>query len=145
MIDKITPIQKAEQYCADNQLRFTQPRQFVLEILFNNKKPMGAYDILKELGRFIDTPKPPTAYRAIDFWREHGFVHKIESLNTYMACCTNHEDHAHDINFLVCNDCNTVDELHTHPEKNNHLPKGFIAKRQFTEIHGTCETCSQKN
>lgn len=138
-----TPLQKARQYCEMHQLRFTKPRQYVLEILFNHQKPMGAYDILKALAQFIDNPKPPTAYRAIDFWREHGFVHKVESQNTFVACG---EDHNHsDTHFLVCDDCNDVKELHLHHDEAQKVYDGFISKRTVTETHGTCGDCAQDN
>ena len=133
----------AEKYCADNQLRFTDPRRHVLDILAQSKGPLGAYDVLERLGQYINKPKPPTAYRAIDFWREHGFVHKIESLNAYIACCEDHKHH--NTHFLVCDDCNTVTELHHHNDNAKSLPMGFVAKRTFTETHGTCESCVQEN
>jgi len=132
-------IKSAEKYCLENQLRLTPPRQHVLAILAKSKTPLGAYDILDQLGQNIDNPKPPTAYRAIDFWREHGFVHKIESLNVYIACCG---DHTHsDTHFLVCDDCKSVQELHHHKGEQS-LPSGFFAKRTFIETHGTCKGCA---
>jgi Fur family zinc uptake transcriptional regulator len=133
----------ARFHCEENNLRFTNPRQFVLEILLKSNRPMGAYDVLKQLGKFINNPKPPTAYRAIDFWREQGFIHKVESLNAYIACC---EDHKHNnTHFLVCDDCNNVEELHTHQNNNTRIPDGFISKRTFTETHGTCGQCLDQN
>lgn len=139
MMNPKSILRKAELYCEKNQLRFTEPRQRVLEILVHNQKPMGAYDVLEHLGQYIDNPKPPTAYRAIEFWQEHGFLHRIESLNAYITCC---EDHSHsDTHFLVCDDCNTVEEIHTHHHNNKNIPQGFNAKRTFTETHGTCGDC----
>ncbi len=129
----------AKQYCDDKGLRLTPPRLYVLSILSTSKEPMGAYDILDKLGQHIDRPKPPTAYRAIDFWREHGFIHKIESLNSYLTCC---EDHSHkNVHFLVCDGCNGVQEVHQHEHEEKHLPAGFLAKKTVTETHGTCGTC----
>jgi len=137
--DKI--FDKAKQYCDDNKYRFTAPRQYVLKILLKHHKPMGAYDVLEELSKSIDKPTPPTVYRAIDFWREHGFVHKVESLNAYITCC---EDHTHqDTHFLVCDDCHMVDEIH-HPRPTNNIPEGFRVKRTWVETHGTCNACSQQ-
>lgn len=136
-----TSIQKAEQYCDANHLRFTEPRRRVLEILLKAKTPMGAYDVLDHLGQYIDNPKPPTAYRAIDFWREHGFAHKIESLNAYMACCESH-DHG-DTHFLICDDCHDVEEIHAHQSQSIDVPTGFVTKRTFTETHGTCGECAK--
>lgn len=135
-------IKKAQKYCTDKKLRLTPPRLYVLEIMSKATKPMGAYDVLAELGAYIDNPKPPTAYRAIDFWCENGFIHRVESLNAYVTCC---KDHAHhDVHFLVCDDCHSVDELHLHKKENAILPEGFVATKTFTETHGTCTTCSSK-
>jgi Fur family zinc uptake transcriptional regulator len=132
-------IKSTEAYCQDNGLRLTPPRKFSLSILSQSKTPMGAYDVLDKLGEYINPPKPPTAYHALDFWRKHGFVHKIESLNAYMACC---EDHTYsDTHFLVCDDCSSVTELHHYSHKDEALPQGFVAKRTFTETHGTCGAC----
>lgn len=129
----------AAQYCDDKKLRLTPPRLHVLSILSKANEPMGAYDILDKLGQHIERPKPPTAYRAIDFWRSHGFIHKIESLNSYMTCC---EDHSHkNVHFLVCDGCQGVQEVHLHDQKEDVLPTGFVAKKTVTETHGTCKTC----
>jgi Fur family zinc uptake transcriptional regulator len=132
-------ITEAQKFCEANHIRLTEPRRRVLEILVSNQKPMGAYDILEKLGQYIDNPKPPTAYRAIDFWREHGFVHKIESLNAFIAC---NDGHSHnDAHFLICDECDYVDEIHVHHEPPHENLNGFQAKRTFTETHGTCEAC----
>ena len=142
MADGKSILHQAKVYCEERQYRFTDPRRYVLEILLHNQKPMGAYNVLKQLGQYIKDPKPPTAYRAIDFWREHGFVHKIESLNSFIACCDGHLHH--DTHFLVCDDCSVVQELHSHdhPQNDNKLPAGFKAKRTFIETHGTCADCA---
>lgn len=136
-------LKKAEAFCEAHKMRFTEPRQHVLRIIANSKKPLGAYDILHQLADHISKPKPPTAYRAIDFWREHGFIHRIESLNAYVTCCDSHIHH--DTHFLVCDNCSAVTELHHHVNHNEPLPRGFVAKRTFTETHGTCESCAQNN
>lgn len=134
-------IDKARLYCETHGHRFTEPRRYVLEILLESKKAMGAYDIVAQLANYINNPKPTTVYRAIEFWSAQGYIHKIESLNTYIACCT---DHAHnDTHFLVCDDCHTVEELHTHHHAPTY-PQGFIAKQTMTETHGTCATCSEQ-
>ncbi len=141
IMTQINPfLDNAYKFCEINHHRLTDPRRYVLKILSQSKTPMGAYDILEKLGQYLDNPKPPTAYRAIDFWRDHGFLHKIESLNAYVTCC---EDHKHqDTHFFVCNDCHAVEELHAHHNE-THLPDGFVATKTFTETHGTCGECTK--
>lgn len=136
-------IKKATDYCEKNKHRLTEPRLAVLKIISSSKKPLGAYDILNELTKTMSNPKPPTAYRAIDFWQEHGFIHRIESLNAYVAC---DEDHNHTgSQFMVCDDCGNVEEVHL-----CHLPKdlekkiesnGFKMKHWNAEISGQCGKC----
>ena len=143
-----TGLTEAESYCNQHGLRYTDPRRYVLDILIQADGALGAYDILERLNAYIDNPKPPTAYRAIEFWQEQGFVHKIESLNSYIACCRNHGcSHTrrahHSIKFLICDDCHMVRELHdkdsTQDIEEQH---NFKINRQITELHGVCASCS---
>jgi Fur family zinc uptake transcriptional regulator len=137
-------IADAEKYCAHNNVRFTPPRRMVLEIIAAGDKPLGAYDVLDRLALVMDHPRPPTAYRAIEFLQEHGFIHRIESLNAYVVC---HTDHKHDgSQFMICDRCGTVIETHL-----CQMPKaladkandaGFHLHHWNTEIHGTCRDCS---
>ncbi|MBG78149.1 MAG: transcriptional regulator [Alphaproteobacteria bacterium] len=135
---------ESEKYCADHGLRLTEPRQHVLQILLDADKPLGAYEILQELGAYIDNPKPPTAYRAIEFWQEHGFVHRIESLNAYTACSAGHSHSGSQ--YLVCELCKDVQEIHlcsVPPALAKAMQdKGFSMKFWNAEIHGLCANCS---
>ena len=124
-------VKNATDFCEKNKHRLTEPRLAVLKIIISNKKPLGAYEILEKLGKVMD------------FWQEHGFIHRIESLNAYMACG---EDHNHTgSQFMVCHDCGNVEEVHL-----CHLPKdieqrvksnGFKIAYWNAEISGQCEKC----
>ena len=46
-------IRTAERLCRERGLRFTALRRRVLEIVWHSHKPVGAYDILASLGKFI--------------------------------------------------------------------------------------------
>src|ERR1019366_354132 len=52
---------------------------------------------------------PITIYRALDFLREQGLVHRIESRNAFIACVQNHAS-ADPVVFLICEQCGTVGE-----------------------------------
>lgn len=136
-------VKHTESMCREKGIRFTEPRRFVLEIIAAAKKPMGAYDILEALGKHIDDPKPPTAYRAIEFLMEEELIHRIESLNAYVLCGTDHRHNGSQ--FMVCDSCGTVVEAHI-----CHVPEdlarrareeGFSLKRWDAELHGTCKDC----
>lgn len=136
-------VKQTEAACKEKGIRFTEPRQHVLEIIAASKKPMGAYDILESLGQYMDAPKPPTAYRAIEFLMEQGIVHRIESLNAYVLCGSDHRHNGSQ--FMVCDSCGTVVEAHI-----CHVPddlaarareEGFVLSRWDAELHGTCKDC----
>lgn len=136
-------LQHGEQFCAENGLRLTPPRVHVLQIVAGAGKPLGAYDILQQLGRYLDNPKPPTAYRAIEFWQEHGFIHRIESLNAYVTC---HAGHRHGgSQYMICDGCGKAEEIHmcSVPEalQKKAQDGGFQVKSWNTELHGKCLDC----
>ena len=64
-------------------------RRQVLEALLASHKPLGAYEIMDRLGS-KRRPAPISVYRALDFWRENGLVHRIESRNSFVACVHSH-------------------------------------------------------
>ena len=143
MVDQKNIINQAEKFCADNQERLTKPRLEVLKIFAKSSQPLGAYDVLEKLGEIISSPKPPTVYRAIEFWQKKGFIHRIESLNAYVAC---QEGHRHKgAQFMICDDCGVVIETHVHdlPKmlKTNTASKTFTPSSWNVEIHGLCNQC----
>ena len=130
-------------------LRFTPLRWRVLEIILASHKPMGAYDILAELQRGADgrKPAPPTVYRALDFLLAHGFVHRIDTLNAYMACFT--PERRHRTHFLLCKACGCTAEIED-PALAAALARaaanaGFAAQRETVEIAGLCAACAEKS
>ena len=134
---------KAIKFCKNNKHRLTEPRLEVLRIISSNEKPIKAYEILEKLGKKIPNPKPPTAYRAIDFWLKYNFIHRIESLNAFTACST---DHLHNgSQFMICDDCGKVIESHLCelpiPFKDKTKKVSFIPKKWNLEINGTCKNC----
>jgi Fur family zinc uptake transcriptional regulator len=136
-------VKSCEAYCQAHGYRFTQPRRHELEIIAAADKPVGAYDILEGLGAYIKKPKPPTAYRAIEFLLTHGFIHRIESLNAYILCDT---DHKHEgSQFMICDACGHVEEAHLchlPPQLGTFLKQsGFHLSHWNTELHGLCHHC----
>ena len=75
-----------EAHCAKEGLQLTPVRRRVLEILLHEHRALGAYDILDKLRSEGLGSQPPVAYRALDFLVTHGFAHKIERLNAFVAC-----------------------------------------------------------
>lgn len=134
----------AEQNCLENGLRFTPLRRQVLEIVWGRHAPIGAYEILDELRSESRAAAPPTVYRALEFLVEHGFVHKIESLNAFVGCDRPGDDHVGQ--FLICGTCQQVGELDD-PDIAKLIAKkaksvGFDVSHQTIEIRGQCGNCA---
>ena len=87
--------------------------ELVLRVLQSNVKPLSAYEILEKVKEF-GIKSPPIVYRALDTLMKIGKVHKINELNTFIACDCE-EDHQHLLSILtICQSCNEVSELHDH-------------------------------
>ncbi|WP_325048901.1 transcriptional repressor [Rhodophyticola porphyridii] len=93
--------------------RLTPARRRVLELLLEDHRAHGAYDILARLQAEGLGAQPPTAYRALDFVVSHGFAHRIERLNAYIACT--HSGGAHRPTFPICRKCESVAEAGARP------------------------------
>lgn len=133
-----------DAYCKANGVRLSEPRRFVLGIVAGTDKPLTAYEILEALGAYIKNPKPPTVYRALEALSEYGFIHRIESLNAYLAC---HENHRHNgSQFLICDSCRNVQEIHlcSIPEslQKQASSKAFTVRYWNVELHGLCAACT---
>ena len=136
-------VDQAKLFCVRHKERLTKPRLEVLKIIAASPRPLGAYEILEKLGKILHSPKPPTAYRAIQFWQRKGFIHRIESLKAYVVCNADHR-HAGG-HFMICDDCGVVIETHIRdlPEtfKNSEENNTFSPSSWNVEIHGLCGKC----
>ncbi len=136
----------AEARCAELGLRLTPVRRKVLELLLKEHRALGAYAILEKLGEAGFGSQPPVAYRALDFLTEHGFVHKIERLNAFIACV--HSDEDHSPAFMICRKCETVAETPAALAKgvlgDAAQAAGFQIERTVIEAEGVCPDCTDK-
>ncbi|MDZ7708681.1 MAG: Fur family transcriptional regulator [Roseovarius sp.] len=133
----------AEAHCARHGLNFTPVRRRVLEILLEEHRAMGAYEILDKLREEGLGSQPPVAYRALDFLVTNRFAHKIERLNAFIACA--HPDAAHTPAFLICRVCNAVAETHAAPARGMlgaaAEAAGFEIEQAVVEAVGRCPRC----
>lgn len=139
-------LKAVEDRCAEQGLRLTAVRRKVLELLLQEHRAMGAYAILELLRQEGFGSQPPVAYRALDFLSEHGFVHKIERLNSFVACA--HPGENHSPIFMICRVCNTVAEACA-PYASGMLgdaasDAGFQIEKVVVEAEGVCPDCVNK-
>lgn len=134
-------IAAAEQSCAAQSLQLTPVRRRVLEILLEAHTAMGAYDVLGRLSAEGLGSKPPVAYRALSFLVDHGFVHRIERLNAFIACA--HPGAAHDPAFMICRGCGKVAEAIASGGglEPSAAQSGFIVEQTVIEAEGLCPAC----
>jgi Fur family zinc uptake transcriptional regulator len=122
----------------------TKNQLCVLEKLEASSGPLSAYTLLDQL-RERGFRAPLQVYRALDTLVKSGFVHRLESLNSFVACAEPH-DHSHSMTaFAICDQCGQVAEFSDH-EIGHQLDDwvrstGFSAKRAVIEFRGTCARC----
>ena len=116
----------------------------VLDLLAKSSKPLSAYDILDAL-RPSGIKAPPTVYRALEALIERGLVHRIESINAFVACHSDHKEH--NAKFAVCRACGTAVEIHDPRLTSfiNNLAKKleFHIEREVLELSGLCNNCHE--
>lgn len=137
----------AEERCAAESIRFTPVRRKVLEILLQEHRALGAYALLDRLREEGFGSQPPVAYRALDFLVAHGFAHKIERLNAFIACA--HPGAAHSPAFMICRLCDTVAEAQSGPARGAlgaaARATGFQIERTVLEAEGLCPACAERD
>jgi len=151
-------IAAVERACHERGLRLTPIRARVLGLIADAGQPVKAYDLLDRLradksrvdksgeGEGAGAAAPPTVYRALDFLLANGFIHKLESVNAFVAC---HHPNAeqHSAPFLICDGCHKAVEL----EDADVVARldvqartlGFSPQTQTLEVHGLCADCAR--
>jgi Fur family transcriptional regulator, zinc uptake regulator len=123
--------------------RLTPVRRRVLEILLEEHRALGAYEVLRRLADDGFGNQPPVAYRALEFLVEHGLAHRIQRLNAFTACTHAGEPHAPA--FLICETCATVAEADAGPVRAAldaaAAGLGFVVERSTIEALGLCPAC----
>ena len=134
---------RAEAVTTAAGLRLTPVRRRVLEILLEEHRALGAYDVLARLAIDGFGNQPPVAYRALEFLVEHGLAHRIQRLNAFTACT--HPGEAHAPAFLICRTCATVAEAEAAPARaaldTAAAQLGFAIERTTIEALGLCPKC----
>ena len=122
----------------------TKNQTWVLEKLEAARAPLSAYTLLDQL-REQGFRAPLQVYRALDALMKEGLVHRLESLNSFVACCEPH-DHGHSMTaFAICDTCGQVQEFSDdaigHQLDDWVRAGGFVPKKAVIEFRGTCGKC----
>jgi Fur family zinc uptake transcriptional regulator len=143
--DPATWAARVELSCLRQGFHLTPSRRQVLDIFSDSVSPLGAYAILEEMSqRGGKQVAPPTVYRALDFFLEHGFVHRIEVLNAYAPC--EHLGHAHNGMQLICEACGRSEEIEDEALVRALAAAssrvGFVQRHVTIEAKGFCRRCA---
>ena len=122
----------------------TKNQALVMGALTRSDSPLSAYTILDQL-RDDGFRAPLQVYRALDKLVEFGMVHRLESLNAFVACrhpgCDDHET----IAFMICETCGQVDELSDDALADRVVflagEARFALKKTTVELRGICRNC----
>ena len=123
-------------------------QSLVMNLLSQAKGPLSAYQILHDLNDH-GFRGPTQVYRVLDKLLELGMVHRIESMNSFVAC---RQEKCHEKNkeinlFTICKICGSVQELLNNGLKNivKSLSKdnNFLLKNSVLELNGVCSKCKE--
>ncbi len=132
--------------CAERGLRLTPLRERVLRLVTQSARPVKAYDLLDQIRDDKGPAAPPTVYRALDFLLEHGFIHRLASVNAFVGCHMPRVQHS--VPFLICDRCQSAVELEDERVTSLLVEQaralGFRPQAQTLEVHGLCARCSDE-
>ena len=133
----------AEARCAQQGAQLTPIRRRVLELVWSSHAPIGAYDILAKLAAETGKVQPPTVYRALDFLKAQGLIHRIESRNAFVGCAQPGAAHAGQ--FLLCRACGDAAELSADKAlaalERQAAALGYTIEQRTVEFEGLCPRC----
>lgn len=136
-------MREVAQICTERGLRLTPLREQVLYLVASAEQPVKAYELMELLRDGEGAAAPPTVYRTLDFLLEHGFIHKLESINAFIGC--HQPRRPHSAPFLICNRCGKAvemeDEQVSRMLTRQALKLGFRPSAQTLEVHGRCAAC----
>jgi Fur family zinc uptake transcriptional regulator len=156
---KSKSMRNAHEVASQSGKKLTTHRLQVLQILLNDHRAMGAYDILhimqqqsidiQNKTKSFGKPQPPTVYRALEFLLDLGLIHKIESQNSYFACTIDKpQSGQHMAQAFICDICGIVEEEAILSAEQAMFKKadgfGFKIEKIIMEFRGTCAICQTK-
>ncbi|PWS35803.1 transcriptional repressor [Falsiroseomonas bella] len=146
-------LDEAAAACAARGAQLTDLRRQVLRLILAAPHPIGAYALLDQLRAERPGAAPPTVYRALDFLRQQGLVHRVERLNAFVGCtgaeahhaCGHGHDHPHQ--FLICSVCGATAEVCdsrvSEAVASAARAAGFRPVRMTVEVEGRCAACAE--
>ncbi len=123
----------------------TKNQNLVFETLSEAQIPLSAYTILDRL-RDAGFRAPLQVYRALEKLRDYGLVHRLESVNAFVACRHSNCHGTGLISFAICRCCDHVEEFADDVVTNRLTSwtnaRDFKVEQTTIEISGLCGRCA---
>lgn len=126
-------------------MELSQNQKLVMTVLEKKAAPLSAYMILEEL-RGEGLKAPLQVYRALEKLMSFGLVHRLESLNAFIACSHRYCERSGTSAFVICDKCEHVQEIC------DDSVSAFLANlaqkakmktsKSSIELHGICDGCA---
>ncbi|MGI2180638.1 Fur family transcriptional regulator [Shewanella oncorhynchi] len=136
--------------CEEKGINLTSKRKKVLIVLQDHDVPLSAYEIADVLKQSLGESLPiMSIYRMLDFLVQEQLVHKLLTVNKYIACYHVCDHHIHN-QFLICNTCQKVTEIALPTALVEQLQLN-VSQAEFTlsspqlELAGWCHECRQQH
>ncbi|MDR2612676.1 MAG: transcriptional repressor [Deltaproteobacteria bacterium] len=142
-------LEQAERLCVALGTPLTSTRRLILEELLNSPGPVKAYDLMDSLRARGHRLNPTTVYRILDFLLRHGLAHRVESLNSFVACRGCGITGPHLPFIVVCPDCRAATEINDERLRETVFGRlgilGFKIRNGTVEVRGVCRKCAEKD
>lgn len=123
--------------------QLTDKQQIVYDYLQIKNTARSAYDILDDL-REQGFRAPSQIYRVLKKLLDLGLIHRVESLNAFIACAQMHEVGRSAM--TICDSCGAVEEISI-PGFAGDIEEfgsklGFTPREIVVELKGRCSVCN---
>ncbi|WP_096086685.1 Fur family transcriptional regulator [Agaribacterium haliotis] len=142
-------LRAAQKACEQDGSKFTELREQVLRIIWQAGKPIGAYEIIAELEQLSGRTKigPPTVYRTLEFLQRLELIHRVHSLNAFLA---RNQTRAGSMPALfICRKCKQANEVvNSVFQQAVNLSANemkFQVDEQMLEVLGLCQHCRRSD
>ncbi len=142
------------EFFRDRGLRFTLPRQVILETLFKTRKHLSAEDIYFRIHPLYPHIGLSTVYRTLELLNRIGLVSKFDfgdGRARYEFVRPGENSHHH---HLICSKCGRIIDYSDFVEKETHLIKeientlskkyNFVINSHQIHFYGLCEDCKNE-
>ena len=124
--------------------KLTKNQALVMKTLSKAAGPLSAYTILDKL-REQGFRAPLQVYRALDKLLDYGMVHRLESMNAFVACQHPEGETQVMVAFTICDSCGEVAEIsdNSFDRRLQDLANtmDFTLTKSTVELSGLCSTC----